>query len=152
MITIRRGLANDGVTIARFNVAMALETESIELDPETVAAGVQRVLTTENLGFYLVAETDGKVVGSLMITYEWSDWRNGLFWWIQSVYVEPEYRRKGAFSQLYAAISQQAGHDGAIGLRLYVEHENVRAQGTYRSLGMSETHYRLFERLFEPVF
>jgi ribosomal protein S18 acetylase RimI-like enzyme len=93
-----------------------------------------------------VAECDGRVVAGLMITYEWSDWRNGLFWWIQSVYVRPEFRRRGIYRKMYAHIRQAASMNGNVcGLRLYVERDNQSAQTTYASLGMSKTHYLIFE-------
>lgn len=143
---IRRATLEDAETIAAFNIAMALETENKALDANTVQAGVASLFDAPELGFYLVAEADGQIVASLMITTEWSDWRNGLFWWIQSVYVSPLFRRQGLFSQLYRHVESLAKGDSRVcGFRLYVEKENEIAQSTYRSLGMKETHYRLFE-------
>lgn len=124
---------------------MAWETEGKALDGETVAHGVRAVLDDPSKGFYLVAERDGEPVGGLMVTYEWSDWRNGAFWWIQSVYVEPDARRTGVFRALFASIREQARAAGAVGLRLYVEVENRRAQHTYASLGMAQCPYHMFE-------
>ncbi len=146
MTTVRRATLDDAATIAGFNAAMALETEDKVLPPETIGAGVRRFLSDEALGFYLVAEREGAVVGCLGITFEWSDWRNGLFWWIQSVYIEPDSRRLGVFRQLYDHVNELARQeDDVCGLRLYVEKDNVRAQQTYANLGMTETDYRLFE-------
>lgn len=132
--------------IADFNHAMALETENKRLDRSTLLSGVRAVLENEDLGFYLVARIGEDVVGCLLITTEWSDWRNGLFWWIQSVYVAPESRGKGVFSALYSHVSHEArSRSDVCGLRLYVEKENERARRTYLRLGMTETDYRLLE-------
>ncbi len=130
---------------------MAKETEDKELLPDVVKAGVLTLLQHKELGFYLVAESEGKLVGSLMITTEWSDWRNGIFWWIQSVYVEPNSRRKGAFRALYQEVEKLSKEESNVcGYRLYVEKENLAAQAVYRSLGLEETHYRLFEKEVDP--
>ncbi len=124
---------------------MAIETENKTLDPAVLGAGVQAVLDEPERGFYLIAEREGEAVGSLLVTYEWSDWRNGDFFWIQSVYVSPDARRTGVFRALYAAVEQRARDAGAVGLRLYVEHENTRAQQTYEGLGMQRCHYHMYE-------
>jgi ribosomal protein S18 acetylase RimI-like enzyme len=146
---VRRATNTDIDTIARFNAAMALETENKMLDEEVLWAGVERFVSDESLGFYLVAERGDSVIGCLGITYEWSDWRNGLFWWIQSVYIDPTARRQGVFRQLYERTVDLAHHsEGVCGIRLYVERENTRAQATYQSLGMIETNYRIFETEF----
>lgn len=145
---VRRAQPSDTAAIARFNIAMALETESKTLDPDVVAAGVAALFDNPALGFYVVAEVESQVVASLMITTEWSDWRNGLFWWVQSVYVEPAFRRQGLYRRMYEAVkamAQEAQDTNVCGFRLYVERENHRAQTTYRALGMAETPYRLFE-------
>ncbi len=137
--------------IARFNQKMALETEDKPLDWNNISSGVENALNDPSLGFYLVAiNTDeDAVVGCLAITYEWSDWRNGLFWWIQSVYIDEPYRRQGVFRSMYAAVKDLARQDERIcGIRLYVEKENVNALSTYVNLGMTETHYRLMEEEF----
>jgi ribosomal protein S18 acetylase RimI-like enzyme len=145
---VRRGTASDADRIAEFNTAMALETEDLRLRPERISAGVRHLLARSELGFYLVAERDGTVVASLLVTTEWSDWRNGLFWWIQSVYVHPDHRQRGAYKALYAKVkSLAADSPGICGFRLYVEQDNRRAQQTYRRLGMNETHYRIYEEL-----
>ena len=144
----RVATVNDAAVLAEFNTAMALETEGKELLPEVVGAGVRSLLGRPGSGFYLVAEADGQVVGSLLVTKEWSDWRNGDFWWIQSVYVRPAWRRQGIYKRLYRHVQELAAQDPAVcGFRLYVERDNKQAQGTYRALGMGETHYRVFEEL-----
>src|SRR5512146_2642080 len=128
-ITIRDAQIDDATFLAAGNVAMALESEHKRLDPATVARGVQAVLDDSSRGRYFVAERDGRPVGQLMVTYEWSDWRNGNFWWIQSVYVLPEARRLGVFRRLFAHLERLAKADATVcGIRLYVERENARAQ------------------------
>jgi ribosomal protein S18 acetylase RimI-like enzyme len=147
-LTIRQAIAGDADALAAFNIAMARETEGKRLRPDVVGAGVRRMLAEPGLGFYLVAEAGGKVVGSLMVTTEWSDWRNGRFWWIQSVYVVSAWRRRGVFRALYAHVKAlAAAAPDVCGFRLYVEHENADAQATYRQLGMEMTDYRLMEEL-----
>ena len=148
-VTIRRATLEDARLIAGFNVAMARESEDRGLDAALLEQGVRHVLIEPRDGFYLVAEVDGEAAGSLMVTYEWSDWRNGCFWWIQSVYVLPEFRRRGVYSRLHARVCDAALADGrACGIRLYVERDNAGAQATYSHLGMTETDYRLFEEEF----
>ncbi len=144
------GTPVDAGAIAEFNCAMAAETEDRALDRALVDRGVRNLMDRPEYGFYLIAKrTDGTVVGSLMITYEWSDWRNGLFWWIQSVYVRPEHRQQGVYSRLHNHARDLARAAPEVcGLRLYVEAENDRAQFVYRSLGMHETSYGLFEEDF----
>lgn len=145
---IRKGEARDAATIARFNAAMAFETEHKKLLPEVIGAGVRRLIESPELGFYLVAEHEGRTVASLMITNEWSDWRCGLMWWIQSVYVEPAFRRQGVYRTLYRHVQAMAAQDaGVCGFRLYVEKDNATAHATYASLGMQETDYRIYEEL-----
>lgn len=125
---------------------MARETEDKELDAALVRQGVLAVLNRPELGRYLIAEQDGNVVGQLMLTYEWSDWRNGAFWWIQSVYVRPDQRRNGVFRALYQHVEQLARvTPGVCGLRLYVEAHNERAIATYRDLGMQPSGHTVFE-------
>jgi ribosomal protein S18 acetylase RimI-like enzyme len=146
-LILRRGEPRDADTIAGFNRAMALETEGRALQVERSLKGAQRLLRDPALGFYLVAEHAGDVVGSLMVTFEWSDWRDGHFWWIQSVYVRPEARRQGVFRALYREVAGMVERDAAVcGLRLYVEASNARAQATYASLGMDRTHYLVYEQ------
>ena len=145
---IRLARPGDTQAIVDFNAAMALETEGKRLFPEVIGAGVRSLLRRPKAGFYLLAETKAQIIGVLMITKEWSDWRNGAFWWIQSVYVRPEFRRKGVYRRLYRHIQQLARKDPAVcGFRLYVERENRRAQATYRALGMEKTRYLVFEEL-----
>lgn len=145
---IRRASPADASVLIEFNREMARETESKELDRSLITAGVHKLLQNESLGFYVVAEIDGNIAGSLMITTEWSDWRNGDFWWIQSVYVKPQYRRRGIYRSLYEFIQKLADETGDVcGFRLYVDRDNSAAQQTYRSLGMDETSYRLFEEI-----
>jgi len=144
---IRLATLADAQVLVEFNCAMAAETESKNLLPEVIGAGVHSLLGNPAAGFYLLAEHDS-AVGSLMITKEWSDWRNGTFWWIQSVYVRPEFRRQGVYKNLYRHVQQLASKDPAVcGFRLYVERENERAQATYGALGMKQTHYLVFEEL-----
>lgn len=147
-LSIRRAVPADAAALVGFNQAMALETEGKELPDAVIVPGVAGLLARPEYGFYLVAEADGVVVGSLMVTYEWSDWRNGLIWWLQSVYVVEAWRRRGVYRALYAAVkAQAAATDGVRGFRLYVEKDNATAQRTYRALGMTETYYRLFEEM-----
>jgi ribosomal protein S18 acetylase RimI-like enzyme len=148
-ITIRDAVASDGATIAAFNSRIAVETEGRELDPGTVRRGVSALLADRGKGRYWLAEDDGKVVGQLMITLEWSDWRDGMLWWIQSVYVHTDYRRRGVFSSLYQHVERLAEADPeVVGIRLYVEKENLRAQQTYDRLGMSMTDYQVMQVIF----
>ena len=149
---IRRALAQDEDELARFNSSIALETEGVELIPEVIAAGVKAMIENPQMGFYLVVELDNGIQASLMVTTEWSDWRNGMFWWIQSVYVRPAYRRQGLYRELYTRVKEMAEQEPSVcGYRLYVERDNVNAQKTYQSLGMSETDYKLFEELKESL-
>lgn len=145
--TTRPARIEDAPVIAEYNRAMARETEHKELDPGTLLAGVRAVFDQPGHGRYLVAQDPaGRVVGCLMITYEWSDWRNGRFWWIQSVYVHPDHRRRGVFRLLYDAVRRLGEAQGGVcGYRLYVERDNQAAQQTYRTLGMTDTPYLVFE-------
>lgn len=147
-VMIRDAEPNDADTLAEFNIAMAWETERKRLDRPTVAQGVRTVLAEASHGFYVVAIVAGEAAGSLLVTYEWSDWRCGQFWWIQSVYVKPEHRRLGIFKELYAFVRKQAmQRPDVCGLRLYVEQANHIAQKTYAQLGMEETPYHVYEEL-----
>jgi GNAT superfamily N-acetyltransferase len=148
-LAIRAARASDLDVIAAGNAAMALETEQLHLDPATLSAGVSAVLDGRAPGQYWVAEHAGRVVGQLLITYEWSDWRNRLVWWIQSVHVDASARRLGVFRALYAHARQEALASGAGGLRLYVDETNTRAQAVYAALGMLGGHYRVFEDMFD---
>lgn len=149
MIIIRYADKDDESTIAKFNSAMAMETERKELDKELVKLGVRTALNDTKHGFYLIAENDNSPVGQLMVTKEWSDWRNGEFWWIQSVYVHPDFRGQGVYKKLYNKVKTLAKSNGNIcGIRLYVEKENKTAQKTYSKLCMTETNYLMYEEEF----
>ena len=147
-VTIRDATPADAAVLADFNRRLALETESLDLDPATVERGVAAALADPAKGQYFVAELGGRVAGCLMVTREWSDWRDGEFWWIQSVYVAAEHRGRGVFRSLYAHVARLAEAAGAVGLRLYVERENAAALATYARLGMTRTHYRMMEVTF----
>lgn len=145
-LVIRPAERGDIPRIAASNLAMALETEGRRLDPGRLRAGVAAVFEDPSRGRYLVATRDGKPAGCLLLTREWSDWRRGEFWWIQSVYVTPEARRCGVFRALYEHVLREArATEGICGVRLYVDHENAGAREVYRRLGMTETDYRLYE-------
>lgn len=145
-IQIRAAEPADAPTLAEFNSRLAAETESKNLDRKKLLAGVQTLIDNPPHGAYFVAEHDHRIVGQLLITYEWSDWRNGFFWWIQSVYVAPHYRRRGVFRALYSHVGELAHASGNVcGLRLYVEADNAVAQAVYASLGMSRNSYRFME-------
>lgn len=151
MIEIKNASQEDLSLLCQFNQAMAIETEDKPLSDGTLNTGISKVLQDPDLGFYLIAVKDGTTAGALMVTNEWSDWRNGLFWWIQSVYVLPEYRRQGVFNALYQKVKELAlANKNICGIRLYVERENINAQQTYEAMGMGETHYRIFEEEFKP--
>jgi GNAT superfamily N-acetyltransferase len=151
MVTVRPATLADLEAILAGNLKLAEETERLRLDPATLRKGISALLEGHAPGQYWAAELDGHVVGQLLITFEWSDWRNRMVWWIQSVYVEPAMRNHGVFRALYATARQQAQAAGAGGLRLYVDNTNTRAQAVYAALGMSGDHYRVFEDMFvEP--
>ena len=144
-ILIRNAEATDWAAIAEFNRALAAETEDKTLDWDTLSRGVRRVLADASKGRYFVAETAGRIIGTTMITYEWSDWRDGWIWWIQSVYVHPEFRGHGAFSRLYRHVAQLAESEDVRSTRLYVLTSNERARHTYLKLGMHESGYTVLE-------
>ncbi len=147
---IRDANTTDSATIAEYNSAMAVETEGHALDTTLIGPGVEGLFKDPANGRYWVAESDGQIVGQIMVTYEWSDWRNGRLWWIQSVYVHPEFRRKGVFSGLYRHVENLARNtDGVRGLRLYVENNNGNAQDTYLALGMHDAKYKVMQTIFE---
>ena len=146
-LTIRRATPADAPTVVEFNRRLAKESENKELDSGLLAAGVEAGLADPRKAQYFLAQNDGAVVGQIMITTEWSDWRNGWFWWIQSVYVKAEARRRGVFRALFEHVYQTALQSSdVIGLRLYVDHDNQAARQTYLRLGMQPTGYLLFER------
>lgn len=146
-MNIRLAKKEDAANLVEFNQAMALETEGKRLETETLTKGVEAVFADEKKGFYVVAEDkDEKIIGGLMITYEWSDWRNLWFWWIQSVYILPEARGKKIYSRLYDFVKQKADEKGDVfGFRLYVEKENTNAQKVYEKRGMEISHYLMYE-------
>ncbi len=147
-LVVRRAVVEDVAAIVSFNRSMALETEGKELPAAVITAGVEGLFRRPEYGFYLVAEAGAAVVGCLLVTFEWSDWRNGLMWWIQSVYVDSEWRGRGVSRRLYERVKALAAGDGGVrGFRLYVEKENLAAQRAYAALGMEETCYKLFEDL-----
>lgn len=150
-VQIRAAAPHDLPDLVAWNAAMAWETEQKRLDPDTLRRGMEGVFKQPGRGFYLIAERDGVAVGSLLVTYEWSDWRCGDFWWIQSVYVTPQARRGGVFRALYGAVEQRAAETGAVGLRLYVETENQHAQATYAGLGMQRCHYFMYEAMLKDT-
>ncbi|QYO65870.1 GNAT family N-acetyltransferase [Leptolyngbya sp. 7M] len=145
-MNIRTARSEDIQSLVKFNQEMALETEGKQLDREVLEKGVSAVFVDENKGFYVVAENEGKIVGGLMVTTEWSDWRNGWFWWIQSVYILPEARGRGVYRKLYEFVKGCAEENGHVcGFRLYVEKENETAQAVYEKLGMEKTYYLMYE-------
>ena len=145
-LQVRRGRQHDASTIAAFQRAMARETEDRDLPADVIEAGVRGLFERPVAGFYVVAERADEIAGSLMVTPEWSDWRNGWFWWVQSVFVRPEHRRSGVYRALYEYVRKEAASTvDVVGLRLYVERENEDARRVYSTLGMTETSYRLYE-------
>ena len=147
MSKIKKAVPEDLPAISEFQLKMAWETERLALHRETVENGVKAVFDNPSRGQYWVATDNNKVIASLLITYEWSDWRNTEVWWLQSVYVIPEFRRKGVFRKMYEFIKAEAEKQGIAGLRLYVETNNTAAQKTYEAIGMKSEHYRLYEWL-----
>ena len=143
---IRLASYADSDALVAFNQAMAFETEGKTLDPAKITPGVAAVFEDEKKGFYVVAEQHEKIVGGLMVTYEWSDWRNAWFWWIQSVYILPEARGTGLYRRMYEFVKDRAAEAGNVcGFRLYVETENIQAQKVYARVGMSQSHYLMYE-------
>jgi GNAT superfamily N-acetyltransferase len=146
MAVFRRAHLDDLQHIVDFQLAMAWETEELRLDRKVCAEGVRAVFEKPSHGVFYVAESDARVVGVTLTTYEWSDWRNGVVWWIQSVYVLPEFRRQGIYSGIYAHIRSLAEADSSVrGIRLYVDRRNTSAQEVYTRLGMNGEHYQVFE-------
>lgn len=149
-MNLRPAVIEDTQVLADFNINMAYQTERIKLIPEVTRAGVETMIKNPQMEFYLVAEDQGEIAASLMVTTEWSDWRNGLLWWKQSVYVRPQNQRRGLYRQLYQQVKSLAESETNVcGFRLYVEQGNSAAQATYRSLGMVETAYKLYQE-FKP--
>ena len=149
MVTVRPATLADLGTLVDGNAEMALETEQLRLDRDTLRRGVEAVLAGRAPDQYSIAEHQDRAVGQLLVTYEWSDWRNRPVWWIQSVHVAADARRLGVFRALYAHTRRAAEAAGAGGLRLYVDTTNTRAQAVYTSLGMSGGHYQVFEDMFD---
>jgi len=147
MVTIRKANKSDNQTIIDFQQKMAWETEEMKLIPQVISNGVNGIFEDPSRGQYYIAEKSTIIIASLLITYEWSDWRNSNVWWFQSVYVLPEHRRKGVFRNMYAFIKREAQNNNIAGLRLYVESNNVRARNTYEALGMTSEHYTMYEWL-----
>ena len=148
MLQIRPATIADLDFIVSGNLEMALETENLRLDAAVLREGVRALLEARAPGAYWIAELDEVVVGQLLITFEWSDWRNRVVWWVQSVHVSTTARRHGVFRALYAHVREAAHAAGAGGLRLYVDTTNARAQKVYGALGMNGDHYRVFEDMF----
>ena len=147
---IRDAVPTDAGTIADFNNCLAEETEALTLAPDIIGPGVAALLADPSKGRYWVAESDDQIIGQIGISFEWSDWRNGMLWWVQSVYVHQEFRRKGVYSSLYRHIESLARNDPeVIGVRLYVDKDNERAQETYAKLGMKKTNYEIMQILLE---
>jgi GNAT superfamily N-acetyltransferase len=145
-ITIRSSTPADAERIAEHNAALAHETENVQLDPERLRLGVDAVLRDPAKGFYTVAEANGQVVGQMMVTFEWSDWRNATFWWVQSVYVQPEYRKQGVYRRIYEHVLREAkSRNDVCGVRLYVDKENRTAQQVYERLGLNPAQYAMYE-------
>ena len=143
---IRRAELQDAEVITRFNIDLAAETEDLHLDPACVSAGVRALLKDPGKGVYFVSEQEGMVIGQVMITYEWSDWRNANLWWLQSVYVRRDFRGRGVFAGLFRHLRQLAETTPEVcGIRLYMHDANQRARSAYEKLGMTQTHYLVFE-------
>ncbi|MFW6085024.1 MAG: N-acetyltransferase family protein [Gemmatimonadota bacterium] len=147
-LTIREATAEDRDRIVLFNRAMARETEGRMLDRDVLAKGVAAMLEDPARGRYYVAEDGDDIVGQLAVTTEWSDWRNGSIWWIQSVYVAKSHRRRGVYARLHRHVREVARGEGVVGLRLYVENDNDAARAVYRSLGMRPSQYVMYEELW----
>ena len=148
-ITVRAATPQDIEALVVFQQAMARETEGRSLDPEVLRRGVKAVFRSPDKGHYLVAEAGGRLIGGLLITYEWSDWRNATFWWIQSVYVDARWRRKGAYRAMHSYVCESArSRDDVCGIRLYVDRVNHVAQRTYAALGMAKARYDMYETDF----
>jgi GNAT superfamily N-acetyltransferase len=144
-MNIRLAKLDDAETIAQQNILLAKESEHTILDPKLALVGVKNLLLDKNKGFYLVAEQDGKIIGQIMITFEWSDWKNTMMWWIQSVYVQKNWRKKGVFSKLLKYIENMAREQKIIILRLYVHAKNTKAMQVYEKIGMKKQPYSIYQ-------
>lgn len=146
-IFIRIAQPSDTESLITFNQAMALETEGRQLDAAVLSKGVSAVFADEKKGFYVVAENENGIIGGLMITFEWSDWRGAWFWWIQSVYILPAGRGQKIYTRLYDFVKEKARAQGNVcGFRLYVETSNRHAQAVYEKVGMESSHYLMYEQ------
>jgi ribosomal protein S18 acetylase RimI-like enzyme len=146
MISIRKSTVKDIPILAEFQQLLAAETENVKLDAAIVQKGLQALFDDPSKGVYYIAESEKEIIGCHLITYEWSDWKNGMVWWLQSVYVKAAYRKRGVFRFMYDNLVTQIRQEkGIIGLRLYVDKSNVKAQEVYRSIGMNGDHYTVFE-------
>ena len=148
---IRLAEPRDLESLITFNMALAWETEGRQLDRTLLQAGVESILADSAKGFYVVMEDEpnGRTIGQLLVTFEWSDWRNGVFWWLQSVYVHKEWRRRGVFKTLYDYVLRKAEcQENVAGIRLYVEQDNAVAQGVYAHVGLAAAPYKVFENDF----
>jgi ribosomal protein S18 acetylase RimI-like enzyme len=144
----RRATAADLSTYIEFQLALAWESEELRLDPGILTAGAQNLFADPSKGQPYILECDGQIAAGCLITYEWSDWRNGMVWWLQSVYVRPEFRRRGLFRKMFEELQQLIAADPHVrGMRLYVDKRNVSAQQTYAQLGMNGDHYQVFEKM-----
>ncbi|MEZ6055547.1 MAG: GNAT family N-acetyltransferase [Planctomycetaceae bacterium] len=148
-ILIRSAILADHATIVRFNLQLADESEGLTLDQPTVERGVRAALEDQQKGRYLVACCGKEVIGQLMVTREWSDWRDGVIWWVQSVYVDPRHRHQGVFRKLFATLQAEAeSRPDVVGIRLYVERDNSAAQHVYERLGLVDSGYHVLEQMF----
>lgn len=146
MVQIRLATEEDSKAIIGFQHKMAMESEGIDLNPETLSSGVMAIFRDPQKGKYFVAEAENQIIGSMLTTYEWSDWRNQWVYWLQSVYIISAYRRKGIFRLMYEQVKQLVEHDAsAAGIRLYVDKTNKKAIEVYKSIGMDGEHYQVFE-------
>lgn len=145
--TIRPATTGDTETIVRFNIEMALESESLSLEPEKVRRGVERSLSDPSVGRYYLAHRGDEIVGQIRVTLEWSDWNNAQYWWIQNVYVVPSERKQGIYKALHHHVKNLAEETGACGLQLYVDAQNAAAQAVYKNLNMEQSHYLIFEQM-----
>ena len=139
-VTVRPAREEDLDTVADYVIAMAKDSRGIELTEATVHTATRALFNRPELGFYIVAETEGRLAGSLLVTFEWSDWRNGVYWWIQSVYVHPEFRKQGVYREMHTYVTERVRSDsGVVGLNLYVYDKNLRARAAYERLGMAQS-------------
>ena len=142
---IARGAVCDIDSIVQFQTDMAMESEGCVLDKEKVTKGVTAAMLDDSKGIYWVAKFEGRTIGSLMITREWSDWNNEWYWWIQSVYIIPEFRKQGVYKAMYLKVKDAAKENNVSQIRLYVDKTNLSAQKVYQKLGMHESHYLMYE-------